>query len=240
VARDLAGHLNNTELRSIPKVEEVDFSADSIGIVFPVYLWGMPEIVSDFIKKMKGATFAGYLYAIATYNEQPGDVIGQVRSLLKKNGLYLSAGFTVSMPGNNIIYYKPEPKDMQDKKIIMCKEMLADISRTIRDGKKTYPSASLTDKFLKTGLLYPILLKTFRKSDKNFRCEEECSGCGICAKVCPAENISLIDYRPVWGHKCLQCVSCINLCPQQAIQFGKTTKGRERYINPETSIKDFI
>ncbi|MDD3092322.1 MAG: 4Fe-4S binding protein, partial [Methanoregulaceae archaeon] len=45
-------------------------------------------------------------------------------------------------------------------------------------------------------------------------------------------NIRIEGDRPVWLHHCEQCMACIQLCPTDAIQAGKT-EGRRRYRNPE-------
>ena len=85
---------------------------------------------------------------------------------------------------------------------------------------------------------------TFRKdvyeSDKFFYADENCNTCGICEKICPVDNIRLVDVRPQWQHKCQQCLSCINLCPENSIQYGKKTIGIERYCHPEITVKDLI
>ncbi|MFH1879056.1 MAG: EFR1 family ferrodoxin [Candidatus Omnitrophota bacterium] len=65
-ARDLAKELGDPDVVSIPKVinSKIDFSSDCMGIVFPVYMFGMPLIVADFINKMpveKGK----YIYSLS-------------------------------------------------------------------------------------------------------------------------------------------------------------------------------
>ena len=43
----------------------------------------------------------------------------------------------------------------------------------------------------------------------------------------------MTDGRPVWTkNKCLKCCGCINRCPVSAIQYGKRTASRGRYVNP--------
>ena len=67
-----------------------------------------------------------------------------------------------------------------------------------------------------------------------------CNGCGTCAKVCPVDNIKLVENRPYWQHRCEQCTTYINLCPSKAIQYGKMTAGKQRYINPTVTLKDLL
>jgi NAD-dependent dihydropyrimidine dehydrogenase PreA subunit len=38
---------------------------------------------------------------------------------------------------------------------------------------------------------------------------------------------------PVWGKECTQCLACIHRCPVQAIEYGKATIGKRRYVHPD-------
>ena len=70
-------------------------------------------------------------------------------------------------------------------------------------------------------------------STKAFYADEKCIGCGKCASICPAGTIEMIDGHPAWTKsKCLKCCGCINRCPVSAIQYGKKTASRGRYVNP--------
>jgi len=59
-------------------------------------------------------------------------------------------------------------------------------------------------------------------------------------EVCPVQNIALSAGRPVWSHRCEQCMACIHLCPVQAIQAGRKTERRGRYRHPSVQVADLI
>ena len=59
--------------------------------------------------------------------------------------------------------------------------------------------------------------------------EFKCIGCGKCEKLCPMNNITLPNGRPVWGDNCTQCMACICYCPTEAIEYGKKSLGKPRY-----------
>jgi Fe-S-cluster-containing hydrogenase component 2 len=59
-------------------------------------------------------------------------------------------------------------------------------------------------------------------------------------KVCPVDNIALVEGRPVWSHRCEQCMACIHLCPVEAIQAGRKTAARGRYRHPTVQVDDLI
>ena len=240
VARGLAALLDDSSLTAISSNIDTDLSAPVIGIVFPVYLWGIPKMVAQFIERMKGDIFGKYFFAVATYKSQPGDVIGQLRRKMMQCGMKLSIGFTVPMPGNNIIFYDIEPTKVIESKLNACNKSLTAIAQAVSSKQKTFPRVTCSDRFIKTGLLHPILAGTFDKSDRNFWTEPSCNSCGVCAKVCPSNNISILDGHPVWQNHCQQCLACMHSCPAEAIQYGKTTRGRQRYINPEINTSDLF
>ncbi len=51
-----------------------------------------------------------------------------------------------------------------------------------------------------------------------FMADTTCTGCGWCARTCPARAITMKSHRPVWNVKCSACNRCINGCPARAIQ----------------------
>ena len=59
--------------------------------------------------------------------------------------------------------------------------------------------------------------------------EEKCNGCGLCATLCPLNNIEIVDGKPEWGKNCTHCMACINHCPKKAIEYGEKSKGKPRY-----------
>jgi MinD superfamily P-loop ATPase len=76
--------------------------------------------------------------------------------------------------------------------------------------------------------------------DKGFWSDEKCNGCGICRQVCPCGNIALEGDKPVWQHRCEQCLSCIQWCPREAIQYGKKTPGYTRYRHPQVTLGEMV
>jgi MinD superfamily P-loop ATPase len=60
---------------------------------------------------------------------------------------------------------------------------------------------------------------------------------GNCVSVCPLGSISLVDGKPKWESNCTKCLACINRCPEEAIQSGKATTGRDVTILKRAIIK---
>ena len=71
-------------------------------------------------------------------------------------------------------------------------------------------------------------------TDKPFKVDrKKCIRCGICAEVCPVEDIEGGKGRePKWKHngKCLTCFACYHHCPIHAIEYGNRTKHKGQYF----------
>ncbi len=53
---------------------------------------------------------------------------------------------------------------------------------------------------------------------RNLRVNVKCNSCGWCVKNCSANNITMLDNKPVFGERCILCLKCIYGCPKQAIE----------------------
>ena len=100
VAKSLQENLDDVELIPVASALKGDIElAPATGLVFPVYAFGPPLMVSKFIE-MLPSTKPDYLFAVATYGGLPGSTIAITRKMLKKRGLPLNAGFSVKMVEN--------------------------------------------------------------------------------------------------------------------------------------------
>ena len=46
-------------------------------------------------------------------------------------------------------------------------------------------------------------------------------------------NIQLVGSKLGFGTNCIGCLSCVQLCPEAAIDIGNITKRRERFPNKQ-------
>ncbi len=195
---------------------------DITGIVFPVYFWGLPEIIKRFAKELKGK-LGGYVYAVITCGANTGSADKMLEKLLERK---LDYSFSLKMPDNYVVLYNPCEKEKavrflrhSDKEL---DEICEDVNR--RESKR----AGSTGGELKS-LFVPYLYDFFRTTSKFFA-DEKCTSCGLCERICPDGAIEIKNGKPVWiKSKCQHCTACINRCPAKAIQFGKKTAERNRY-----------
>lgn len=233
VARRIASRLD-AQIIPITKETSLDCSAGIIGFVFPDYFMGIPKIVSDFLSRIAITHKDPYIYAVITYGESPGGALNLVQSILSKRSLLLSYGRTIKMVENYIPMYevKPEdPKEILHKAQVVCDEIASSVlygqHLTIK------PSVPLLSK-----IVYSFYGKKTGAGDAFFIVEDSCTGCGICASVCPQKNISIENKKPVFNHDCTHCLACMHWCPSESIQYGKKSKMHKRYHHPDVTLKD--
>lgn len=198
---------------------------ENVGFVFPVYFYTLGDVVYDFVSRLQ-LTNAKYVYAVVTCGGGIGGAGGLLRSELEKRGITLNVVFELLMPDNTVFYYNVTKREEAEKRIKNAEEKLGKISKVIAGhGKKDMGRGAFAKPMR---ALYHMANGT-----KRFYANEDCIGCGMCERICPDCAIKLRDKKPVWVKSgCTKCAACINRCPKKAIQYGKGTQKRERFINP--------
>jgi NAD-dependent dihydropyrimidine dehydrogenase PreA subunit len=202
---------------------------DKTGFVFPVYFWGLPEIVKRFASMPEVKNSLGdYVYCVITCGANTGTAD---KMLEKTLGRKMNYSFSLKMPDNYVVMYDPCEKEKAkrylrhaDKELeIICNEINA------KENKKSGASGGELNSFIVSKLYNP-----FRKT-KKFYADDKCISCGICAKNCPDNAIEMQNGKPVWvKSKCQHCTACINCCPKESVQYGKGTQARRRYSYENT------
>jgi len=186
---------------------------------------------------MLSTTQINYIYAIATCNDFPGGALHIVNKILKKRGKKLNAGFAIRMPGNYVPMYAPLPKAKQEERFDTAKIKVIEITNVVRNRQGKL-ELSLLGRLL--SLMQKRNNQKLPERDNKFWTDENCNSCSICEKICPVQNIEMVQGRPKWSHKCQQCLACLHWCPKASIQVGKSTIGRARYQNPEIKLNDLL
>lgn len=234
-AQALAHHLNDNLDNSVPHMKSgrlLEFSSDSPWIfVAPTYAWQLPRIFVDFLRKTRfhGSKDA---YFVMTCGSEVGNAEESNHQLCKEIGLIYRGTLQVEMPENYIALFdvpSEEKCHMMLHNAGILLEGAADLIRADEDFPQK--KQSLVDK-LKSGAVNRGFYQYYVKADK-FYATAQCVGCGKCEKLCPLNNIKLQKHLPVWGKHCTHCMACICSCPVGAIEYGKTSRGKRRYLCPE-------
>jgi Pyruvate/2-oxoacid:ferredoxin oxidoreductase delta subunit len=240
VARDLARELRNARVIPIARalVTEAESTADCVGVLFPVYMWGPPLIVARFCGKVAVKPSA-YLFGVATHGGMPGAPLFVLRRLLRRRGLKLACGFGIKMPGTYTPLHGAVPEEKQRPLLAREGQRVREIAEALRARRAGIEqSGSVILNMLLSRVVYGVCAPRIPGMDKAFWVDEKCNGCGLCARVCPVRNVEMTDGKPRWLGHCEQCMACLQWCPQEAIQAGKRTEGRRRYRHPEVNATD--
>lgn len=140
-----------------------------------------------------------------------------MKKSLKRAGLNLSSGFVLTTPGNYTPFGGAKPKAKQDKMFQKQEQRIKEISQIVKEAKckKEEKAFFLSNMILSA--IYRWAAPKIPNMDKDFWITDKCNSCGMCAKVCPVNNIEIIEGKPKWQHKCEQCFACLQWCPQEAI-----------------------
>ena len=246
LARILAKGLGQTEVVSIPflmKQKKWSIEGEKIGFVIPCNYGTIPQLVKRFISEAEKIK-AEYIFGVVSSGGGTGITLKSLSRELKKQSRQLHYGRSLVICSNYMTgwYYSriyPRQKQLSErmtKANQRCAEMIDDIKA----------SRIKTDKINYRTYLLPVLVspKRYRKNpstwDSEYYVGENCNGCGICVKACPAGNIQMSNGKPEFLHNCLRCMGCIQLCPRQAFFIQGKPMNKKPYLHPEISKKELF
>ncbi len=229
------GELLDERLVFIPKAlreGQLDYTLQAderVGFVFPIYSWRPPQLVLDFVGKVRLSVVPSYTYMMVTYGDDAGladKVLGQA---LGSSGLRLDAAFGVAMPNTyvNMAFMNVDSPEVEKRKLEQAKTRVEELAEAVKEKRRTVDLNRGAMPGLKTNGIGKGFVKWV--SDKKYRATDACVGCGLCAKVCPLQNITIENGKPCWNGNCNHCEACYHYCPQNAVQYGRVTRGKGQY-----------
>lgn len=234
-ARMLADKLEDELLDSANYIKH-GIAADLTGgkpwvFVCPTYAWQIPRLFEQFIRSgdFRGSRKA---YFVLTCGGDIGNAGGPLEALCREKGLTFMGVLEVPMPENYVALFSVPDERTCAQIIAAAGPILAAGADCIRQGK-SFPARRVgpLDR-LKSGAVNRGFYKLYVKAN-SFYTTDQCVGCGKCGEVCVLNNIRLQGDRPVWGACCTHCMACICTCPAQAIEYGRRSRGKRRYLCPE-------
>ena len=227
VAKAVSDGLENATLVNIAKEPNPkhDVSSNVVGVVFPLYYFGLPVIIEKFLEQLKVPGNA-YVFVIVTRGEpMAGGAKKQLDIAFSAKSLKYQFFRYITM-GNNFPFYffngsaekvKLQRNNNADEKV---SSFLSDI-KAKRQSKVfsilDYPPFPAITLRLPT-FGYKHFLQIYNK-DSCFKVDETCTKCKKCENICPTANI-VVNSKVEWANKrCQLCLACYNCCPKNAIQY---------------------
>ncbi|SDZ15073.1 EFR1 family ferrodoxin [Tindallia californiensis] len=238
VAKKLGMKIDDCELiKMTHDIKKEVYKDDMIGIVFPVYYFGLPKVVDKFLINFESQS-SGYLFVIATRGIPfAGGVRKQLMNIFSNKISYFQY---ITMGDNfNIDFWNSSSNKVKESRNSQCDDTIQKIAVSInkRVHKKKYTLIDfmgfITRRFPRYG--YETYINKVYGSDECFNVNTEiCTGCNKCVTSCPVDNIRF-DKQVKWMHKdCQLCLACYHCCPTNAIQYTNghlTTIGKSQYWN---------
>lgn len=248
VAKELAQRLNQP-LYYIPDEQKGTClyrmkEGEPLGFVFPIYAWRPPQIVRQFVSRLKIEVEHGgadgdrrktpYTFMVCTCGDNIGRADKLFGRLLKGAGLSLDIAVSITMPETyvNLPGFHLDNSQGEKQKLALARTNLPLIADMLRHGDTESHVTRGNLPWLNSSVVAWFFEKLLI-TDRRFKVEENCVNCGKCAEVCPVHNIVMDDGRPTWHGNCLNCMACYHYCPKNAIQFGRMTKNKGQYHYPD-------
>lgn len=229
---------NIISIPQIIKKEKLEFSADSIGTVCPVYGHEMPRMVKEFIRKASFET--DYLFMVLTYGAHHGGAAEIADSFFQEVGKKADYITTIEMVDNFLPMFDMNEQMAKDKQV---EKHLEEIRSAIQTKRRGIQKTSLAEK-----TAHKMYMKMVGNAPETvwaaFQVTSECVGCGICTRVCPAGCIHLENQYAIHsGEGCQACYACVHACPKMAVQFVLLNPEKNpmaRYRNEHVTLCELV
>lgn len=180
-------------------------NADVTVFAVPVFGGRVPQLAYNRLNAMDGT--GKKAVALAVYgNRHYDDALLELCELLNDRGFTLvAAGAFIARHSiiPEIASDRPNASDYadMDKLAEQVRQRMSDPNADMLDIHTVYGNHPFKEK--KPGN-YPIVVSN------------ACTGCTICANLCPVAAISFDDVTSTDKEKCFGCMRCINVCPVKA------------------------
>jgi ferredoxin len=205
------------------------------GFCFPVYGLGLPRIARKFISGMKPLDENKKAFLIVTGGDKDnnGWSLQDGIDALKLKNIDVTYADLIHMPNNWAYEHmstNEECEELLDKAGCKTKDIIEKFL-----GGETYHKPMNFYKFgkLKSRIIYSLFKnRGIKKMWKLIRADANCTGCGLCVKMCPVKAVTMTNGKPKWNALCEQCMRCINFCPANAISEIGMKKIKRQYHEP--------
>jgi ferredoxin len=221
-AEDFQDHGYESEVESIRTGTPPDPAADVACFCFPVHALDLPRNAFPYLREIPVALKSTPTILLVTggQSDNCGWALPSGVSLLADRGYRVQIADLIPMPDNWTPFHSNPERDKAGGIIGRGVEKAGDLVARFLAGETRIKPISLQ----RFGAAGSVLMRTLfhtrgvYKLWMFFETGKRCSGCGLCARICPTGSIRMESGKPVWSEGCVQCMRCFNFCPSRAIR----------------------
>ena len=172
---------------------------DLLMAVLPVYAGRVPQIALKRLAQLRGE--GQKAVAVVVYgNREFDDALLETKDTLEAMGFSVIAG-AAFIAEHSIVRSVAEGRpDIEDQKI--ARQFATDIMLKLQSPTSVTVPGNTPYVVPKASAAHPTA-------------DDGCIRCGLCAEHCPTGAIPVEDPGKTDGTKCINCLRCVQLCPQQ-------------------------
>lgn len=177
--------------------------SDVVLIALPSYGGRVPELAVKRLSRIRGNSASGVLLCVYG-NRAYEDTMIEMMDTAKSCGFRVTAGIAAVAEHSIMHQYaagRPDEKDIQELKSY-ADIILKKIEKGAAGDLPQIPGNRPYKKAGGVGLVP--------------KASKACTGCGLCAKQCPAQAIDRENVKETDAGKCISCMRCVVNCPASA------------------------
>ncbi|HAS74529.1 MAG TPA: hypothetical protein DCS67_10325 [Clostridiales bacterium UBA8960] len=216
--------------------EAVDFETlihreDTIAFCYPVYISKVPEIMRNFVQKHKAQLSGKKIIILCTQLFFSGDGARVFTEMIEDIDVQIIYAEHFNMP-NNIcnLWILPLSSSVKASKVIeKAERKLIKTCENIKKGIVIKRGFNNTSKLLGWYSQRIYSSQVEDKAKKDVRINQGCIHCGKCVRLCPTQNLKMVNHNIEQNGECTLCYRCVNACPAQAITVLIHAKVKKQY-----------
>lgn len=189
----------------------------AVDLAFPVAEQGTYPFVWNFIKALPPSNGAP-IFMVDTMMGFSGGIVGPVRKIVTRKGYTPIGAKEIIMPSN--LFPKCIDPQKNADKLQEGFEQAEQYAIALLEERASWERIPLLSDCMSVFSRSELAWYFWRKGYSLSIEREACSKCGLCAKLCPVNNIVMNEYPDYKGQCCI-CMRCVAFCPSKAIYATK-------------------
>lgn len=203
LSKELGESVRNIDLTD-PTLQSVDLDEKNLAVIaVPSFGGRVPALAARRLAKVHGNNARCVLMCVYG-NRAYEDTLVEMEDLAKQCGFQVIAAVAAVAEHSILRQYaagRPDEQDEQELKDF-AEKILEKTNGEACQSMGAFPGNRPYKKAGGAGMV--------PKADKS------CTGCGLCAKNCPAQAISADNIKTADPKLCISCMRCVAQCPQSA------------------------